>query len=198
MHNPHHPTLDRIMEAAEELLAKTGYGSVSVRDICKITGTNISTLYYHFGSKEGLIRHIFKERLNSLEEFPLWKIDKTDAEQNLHEFIHIVRLNVVKFPYFISICMQILTVFSENTFLNFVRQIRNSNVQTLYKIIQKGVDSGKFKAPLDSKALEMWVTGYVLSLLESQQNTEDTELHQQKKGLEVSLMLEKNLIQSIK
>jgi AcrR family transcriptional regulator len=197
MRKTQHLTPDKIIDAAEELFAVSGYGSVSVRDICKLTGINVSTIYYHFGSKEGLLRHIFKERLKTLKEFPQWKIHDTDAAQNLSEYIHTLWVNVVSYPYFISICMQILATYSENIFLDYVRQIRNSNVQTLYQIIQKGVDSGTFKAPLDHHALEMWLTGYVLSLLESERITAGTKLPQ-KKGLELSLILKQNLMQSLK
>ena len=47
-----------VLEAAVRAFAAGGYAGTSVHDILKATGLSKPTLYYHFGSKEGLFRAI--------------------------------------------------------------------------------------------------------------------------------------------
>ena len=42
----------RILDAAERLFAEFGYNGVSVRDITKAAGANLSSVYYHFHRSE--------------------------------------------------------------------------------------------------------------------------------------------------
>ena len=51
-------TAERILEAAERLIADHGVGNVSVRDITSASGVNTAAVNYHFGTKDGLIEAI--------------------------------------------------------------------------------------------------------------------------------------------
>lgn len=53
----------RILEAAERLLARDGYNGVSIRDIAAAARANISSVYYHFGSKQALLEAVCRHRL---------------------------------------------------------------------------------------------------------------------------------------
>jgi AcrR family transcriptional regulator len=48
-------TRERILDAAEGLIAERGVGNVSVRDITGAAGVNTAAINYHFGSKDGLL-----------------------------------------------------------------------------------------------------------------------------------------------
>lgn len=52
------PTAEHIAERAAELFACKGFAATSIREIADAAGVTKPTLYYHFGSKEGLVRHI--------------------------------------------------------------------------------------------------------------------------------------------
>ncbi|MBW1880378.1 MAG: TetR/AcrR family transcriptional regulator [Deltaproteobacteria bacterium] len=45
---------ERILAEATRLFGEQGYGLTSVRDVARAVGVTNPTLYYHFGSKEGL------------------------------------------------------------------------------------------------------------------------------------------------
>jgi TetR/AcrR family acrAB operon transcriptional repressor len=49
------PTAQRLLEAARRLLARSGYGSLSVEAIGREAGENKALIRYYFGSKNGLI-----------------------------------------------------------------------------------------------------------------------------------------------
>lgn len=55
-------TRDRIFEAALSLFSERGYNAVGVQDVCEASEITKPTLYYHFGSKRGLLDAIAAER----------------------------------------------------------------------------------------------------------------------------------------
>src|SRR3954452_11725538 len=59
-------TAREIARAAAKLFAATGYDATSVRMIVKAAGVTKPTLYYHFGSKEGLAQALVTVPMNGL------------------------------------------------------------------------------------------------------------------------------------
>jgi AcrR family transcriptional regulator len=67
-------TRDRLLAAAERLLATRHYDEVSVRGICAEAGVNPAAVHYHFGSKPALVAALLEERLG-----PLWATRLTEV-----------------------------------------------------------------------------------------------------------------------
>jgi len=61
-------TKTRILDAAEQLFARDGYHSTSMRSLTELAQVNLAAVNYHFGSKEGLIKAVFARRLGPLDE----------------------------------------------------------------------------------------------------------------------------------
>lgn len=61
-------TRAQIIEAAVELFARRGYRATSVAMIAKACKISTATVFWHFGSKEGLLQAIFSEMFTELEE----------------------------------------------------------------------------------------------------------------------------------
>lgn len=61
----HHPR-DQILDAAEAAFANAGFEGASMRQIVQEAGVNLATVYYHFGSKEGLMAAVFQRRFEPL------------------------------------------------------------------------------------------------------------------------------------
>jgi len=55
-------TKAKVLSEAVTLFAARGYEAVGVQDLCDASGITKPTLYYHFGSKEGLLAALFEER----------------------------------------------------------------------------------------------------------------------------------------
>ncbi|NOZ95754.1 MAG: TetR/AcrR family transcriptional regulator [Acidobacteria bacterium] len=53
-------TRQRLLEAAPELFARSGYRGASVRDICDAARANPGAVSYHFGSKRQLYRAVLR------------------------------------------------------------------------------------------------------------------------------------------
>jgi TetR/AcrR family transcriptional regulator len=58
MRAPSATTRDKVLLAAIQAFAQGGYAGTSVQEILAATGLSKPTLYYHFGSKQGLFRAI--------------------------------------------------------------------------------------------------------------------------------------------
>lgn len=51
-------TKDKILDAAEQLFAVTGFAETSMRQITSKAGVNLASVNYHFGSKKSLIKAV--------------------------------------------------------------------------------------------------------------------------------------------
>jgi len=73
-------TRNRILDAAERLFAGQGFHLTTLRQITRAAEANLAAVNYHFGSKQALIRAIFRRRLDALNAA---RIERLDAlEQN--------------------------------------------------------------------------------------------------------------------
>lgn len=63
-HSPQPATKDRILQVAEELFAQKGYEGTRTRDIAAQVGINISTLHFHWKSKEELYTAVYQNLLS--------------------------------------------------------------------------------------------------------------------------------------
>lgn len=83
MGRPENPLPDaktRILDAAERLFMENGYEATSMRSITGAAEVNLAAVNYHFGSKEALLREVFRRRLAWLNRERLLALDKLEAQ----------------------------------------------------------------------------------------------------------------------
>jgi AcrR family transcriptional regulator len=73
-------TKDRILDAAEALLAERGPGETSLRDITTAAGVNLAAVNYHFQSKDHLLRAVVDRRVVPMQQRRLELLDAAEAE----------------------------------------------------------------------------------------------------------------------
>ena len=56
-------TKERLLEAAERLFAMRGYAGLTLREVGEEARANVAAANYHFGSKEGLIMEVLRQRV---------------------------------------------------------------------------------------------------------------------------------------
>ena len=59
----HGAAANKILDVASRLFSQKGFANVSIRDICKETGTTAPVIYYYFGSKKGLFEAVARSRI---------------------------------------------------------------------------------------------------------------------------------------
>jgi AcrR family transcriptional regulator len=73
-------TRDRILDVAERLFMQNGYEATSMRMITGAAEVNLAAVNYHFGSKEELLREVFRRRLGWLNQSRLQALDRLEAQ----------------------------------------------------------------------------------------------------------------------
>lgn len=96
-------TVERILDAAEQLFAEKGFAETSLRLITSKAGVNLAAVNYHFGSKKALIQAVFTRFLNpfvvSLEQELDNHEQAGNPEQSLEELLEmLVRLVLALTP----------------------------------------------------------------------------------------------------
>ncbi len=70
----------RILDAAELLFTEHGFDATTLRQITGAAEVNLAAVNYHFGSKEELIREVFRRRLTFLNQQRLKELARLEAE----------------------------------------------------------------------------------------------------------------------
>jgi AcrR family transcriptional regulator len=73
-------TKQKILDAAERLVAEQGYAATSLRQIISEAGVNLAAVHYHFGSKEELLDGVVMRKVGPVNERRLELIDRYAAE----------------------------------------------------------------------------------------------------------------------
>lgn len=75
-------TKNRILDAAETLIARDGYSATSLRAITVEAEVNVAAIHYHFGSKQALLEALFDRRVGSVNDERLRLLDEAEARSD--------------------------------------------------------------------------------------------------------------------
>lgn len=73
-------TRDRILDAAERQFSEQGFHLTTLRQITQAAEANLAAVNYYFGSKQELIRAIFRRRLDALNSARLDRLDAIERK----------------------------------------------------------------------------------------------------------------------
>ena len=73
-------TKQKILDAAERLIAEQGYAATSLRQIIGEAGVNLAAVHYHFGSKEELLDELVMRKANPVNEKRLEMLERAAAD----------------------------------------------------------------------------------------------------------------------
>jgi AcrR family transcriptional regulator len=93
--NADHETRQRLLQAATMLFADRGFKNTSVREICELAGTNVSSINYHFRDKLGLYEQVIALVADAMDRAKQEALDAATGEtpeKRLRDYIrHMVR-----------------------------------------------------------------------------------------------------------
>jgi AcrR family transcriptional regulator len=80
-------TRKQAQRIALELFSTQGYEATSMRQIGDALGINKASLYYHFASKEAILRSLFEERGSEAEDLVSWLLDQPKTPDQLERAV---------------------------------------------------------------------------------------------------------------
>lgn len=141
----------QILAVAEQLFAQKGYNGTSVRDIAEEAGVNVSMISYYFGSKEGLMEALFKERTYHI--FP--KLEQLIKNESLTPFQKIdiliddyVNRGIQKVLFYkILVGEQLLE--KDSLITGLINELKQKNSDLMEQLIKDGQEKGVIKKDVD-------------------------------------------------
>lgn len=73
-------TKQKILDAAERLIAEQGYAATSLRHIIAEAGVNLAAIHYHFGSKEELLDELVVAKVAPIQKKRMELLDRAFAD----------------------------------------------------------------------------------------------------------------------
>ena len=152
----------KIRKVAEGLFAQKGFHAVSIREIARHSGVNISMINYYFKTKDNLLTDITDQT-----EFLSEKVqDVAGLEAGSSAFkmkLYCKGLtdNFFENPNVIFILIQQLSI-TERSRFSFKRsmfKLREILLKNFSKIINEGIQNGEFRNDVDHKLLMKTVLG---------------------------------------
>ncbi len=138
----------QIINAAEEVFTQKGMDNARMEDIAEETGLSKGTLYLYFKSKDDLIIAIL-DRLFQREFSAMEKAVQSDdsAYENVQKFVDVAKRDVKAMLRLMPIAYEFLALAFRNKYVQHaLREYFNRYMNILVPIIQKGIDTGEFRA----------------------------------------------------
>jgi AcrR family transcriptional regulator len=158
----------RIMQAAVDAFGRRGYAATSVREIVEQAGVTKPVLYYHFGSKEGLMKAIMEQAAKAVST----AVERARLEggtartkvlrlcEALQELVraHTSELRVVHAVYYFA--PELLPTFDFRVFERLI-------LDELERIIGTGIQSGELR-PVPTRRAAVLVASVLGAFLDQE------------------------------
>ena len=154
---------ERLLGAALQLFARKGFESASVRELTEAAKVTRPTLYYHFGSKEGLYLELVERLCATVEDSILRSlVPQGTARVRLRSFVLKILDSIIedagnqRFFFVISLDPR------RNNLSSFHERMRNFIAAVVELLLEEGAEKGEFETE-DVK----WITKVILALVDS-------------------------------
>lgn len=164
----------KILDIAEELIAKKGFDGTSVREICAKAGINVAMISYYFGSKEKMMAYLYQHRVRKTREnFAEFTdtIKNGKPEMQMKEIIKFITHQLFKYNYFHGFVRQEIrhTESVKDDLVDFYRL----SISKMDEIIRNGVASGVFNNAPKAEDLLTAIIGPSLFVIRNKNFFED-------------------------
>ncbi len=137
---------EQIVDAAGPLFSKKGYHSTSVRDIASALNMNIASLYKYVSTKDDIL-FLFYKRIHQSWTEVLKSTTEAEEKDPVEQLKSLIQTGLEQC---LRLKDEILTIFSESRHLErdslyIVLSTETGFVQSIEKLIKRGLESGQFK-----------------------------------------------------
>lgn len=158
-------TKEKILDAANKLFRKQGFGATSINDLLEETGIKKGSLYFHFPGKDALGLALLEKSRNELMEFLDISLIHDSPGQALENFLSQVTKKHIERG-FVGGCVWGNTALEmgdkNNEFTSFTENVFEEWAEKLRKVISDAQDSGEVSSKLPADVLAI----YIISAIE--------------------------------
>jgi TetR/AcrR family transcriptional regulator, cholesterol catabolism regulator len=151
--------LSEVIDAAAKVFARRGYHGASTQDIADVLGIRQASLYYYFESKEAALEAVCA---NGVEDYAVraqrvLKGNETSSQKVAQLVFHHLAPMAERLDYTVAFLR-------ERRFLppparKRIRAIEVRYERIIQRIIEQGVESGEFRADLDTRMATLALLG---------------------------------------
>jgi TetR/AcrR family transcriptional regulator, cholesterol catabolism regulator len=143
---------DEILAIAAELFAERGFAATTVRDIGDAAGILSGSLYHHFDSKESMADELVHELLDRvLAEYRRIVATDDDPERALRALVHEAFSAIATDRATVAVMVNEWSLFTQYPRFAYLRGIEEETERLWVTVIDRGVDTGVFRAGLDAR-----------------------------------------------
>lgn len=157
-------TKQDILTVATAEFARRGFSGARVDEIAEATLTTKRMIYYYFGSKEGLYLAVMESAYQVIrrleQDLDIENLPPIDALRSLAEstydhhtshrdFVRLVAIENIHHGEMISQS-------------EVIPDLNKTAVQTLSRVLERGIDSGEFRDDIDALDLHMMISSYAV------------------------------------
>jgi TetR/AcrR family transcriptional regulator len=143
-------TRQKIFLSAAQLFSQKGYNGVSMRELAEHSGISKPTIYYYFGSKEGIYSSLVESGLSYgesyLKEILIRSIPVREKLVLLTKFNFDQSMEHREFAKFL---LSMFTVTEKLPFLDSFHKSANKRKQVIIDLVKEGIARGEFGASAD-------------------------------------------------
>jgi len=154
-------TIERLYEAAIDLIGEHGYAGTTVDEIVARAGVAKGTVYYHFKSKAELVKALLDDGLQRLAtSFRAEAEGAQGPEQTLRALVHAELTYMQRYQAFSKLVMSEMWRVDRD-WQDGLRVLREEYVSVYAGCLEEGVREGAFRAGLDAQAAGSAIFGMV-------------------------------------
>ena len=154
-------TLERLYQAAIELIGEHGYSGTTVDEIVARAGVSKGTVYYHFKSKADLVSALLEDGLQRLaRSFVEETKHAQEPQEALRALVHAELAYIQHYQAFSKLVMSEMWRVDRD-WQKALRVLREQYVSVFAAVLARGVEAGAFRAGLDTQAAASTVFGMV-------------------------------------
>ena len=149
-----------LIAVATPLFAEKGFHGVSVRELAKSAGMNLSMISYYFGGKEALYAAVLNEQFATLRQVPEIRNMETDPLVKLELYVRSTVARYRKQPYLLRFYTSELTN-PTPCFETIIKPAIRGVLHALRETVVEGLSSGQFLQGLDPMDTALALVGMI-------------------------------------
>jgi len=149
-----------LIAVATPLFAEKGFHGVSVRELAKSAGMNLSMISYYFGGKEALYAAVLNEQFATLRQVPEIRTMKTDPLVKLELYVRSTVARYRKQPYLLRFYTSELTN-PTPCFETIIKPAIRGVLHALRETVVEGLSNGQFLQGLDPMDTALALVGMI-------------------------------------